>query len=585
MALLQKAIRAHAKGEIDLAKKLYQKCLSARIDDPILYQNYGALLKQGNDLENSERVLNLGNKKYPHRVSILVNRANLYIKANKLSFALNDLLHSLRLIQNNLDKKGDSESVDVWLKTIRLARELGLEEWSIELCRTALSWHPEESQIRIETLITLQNIFSKKENNQDVLSELRSKQLGIELEKAPVEIKLEALLTQLSLNILNTDNESLEKIYYEVREAAKMLNKNKPEDNKQFIQNYHISCWNLGCLLVKNQNFELGWSLYDHGLQTPAAGQQKWQRSMQKDFSHRTISLWRGESLKGKHLLVIEEQAIGDVMMFLTLIPRLMNETKKISLMLGERLQTLYKRSFKTYIESGKIEILSLNKNIDGGTDQFDFQIPLGSICQYRFKHPSKYCNQNPVIIPNISESEKIRESYLEKQPNAKKIIGISWSGGGRKDRVNIKSVKSKTFVEYLSKVKDVIFVSLQYGNVTPVLERWEKQGFKVINDSSVDSLKNMDRWISQVNACDAILSVANTTIHGSGGLGKPTLCLLSQKSDWRWLSTTEVERSYWYGSVGIARQDINENWDKAMKEAVDWINRGCIPYDGPQWV
>ena len=183
MALLQKAIRAHAKGEIDLAKKLYQKCLSARIDDPILYQNYGALLKQGNDLENSERVLNLGNKKYPHRVSILVNRANLYIKANKLSFALNDLLHSLRLIQNNLDKKGDSESVDVWLKTIRLARELGLEEWSIELCRTALSWHPEESQIRIETLITLQNIFSKKENNQDVLSELRSKQLGIELKK------------------------------------------------------------------------------------------------------------------------------------------------------------------------------------------------------------------------------------------------------------------------------------------------------------------------------------------------------------------------------------------------------------------
>ena len=120
---------------------------------------------------------------------------------------------------------------------------------------------------------------------------------------------------------------------------------------------------------------------------------------------------------------------------------------------------------------------------------------------------------------------------------------------------------------------------------MTPVLERWEKQGFKVINDSSVDSLKNMDRWISQVNACDAILSVANTTIHGSGGLGKPTLCLLSQKSDWRWLSTDEVERSYWYGSVGIARQDINENWDKAMKEAVDWINRGCIPYDGPQWV
>ena len=98
-------------------------------------------------------------------------------------------------------------------------------------------------------------------------------------------------------------------------------------------------------------------------------------------------------------------------------------------------------RDHLRHIESGKMEILRLNKNIDGGTDPFDFPIPLGSICQYRFKHPSEYCNQTPVIIPNASESKK-SEILSTKTTQCQENIGISWSGG-EKDRVNIKSIKS----------------------------------------------------------------------------------------------------------------------------------------------
>ena len=53
-----------------------------------------------------------------------------------------------------------------------------------------------------------------------------------------------------------------------------------------------------------------------------------------------------------------------------------------------------------------------------------------------------------------------------------------------------------------------------------------------------------MDLWLSQVNACDAVLSIANTTIHGSGGLNISTMCLLSVYSDWRWLIDPEVNTS-----------------------------------------
>ena len=44
-----------------------------------------------------------------------------------------------------------------------------------------------------------------------------------------------------------------------------------------------------------------------------------------------------------------------------------------------------------------------------------------------------------------------------------------------------------------------------------------------IIYDNSVNSLVDMDTWLSQVAAMDAVLTVANTTVHGSAGLGIPT--------------------------------------------------------------
>ena len=89
-----------------------------------------------------------------------------------------------------------------------------------------------------------------------------------------------------------------------------------------------------------------------------------------------------------------------------------------------------------------------------------------------------------------------------------------------------------------------------------------------------------MDRWLSQVRACDAVVSVANTTIHGAGGLNVPTQCLLSRHSDWRWLIDPSVMRSYWYPSVGIVRETkshpSSSSWSSAMLSVSDWLNNGC---------
>ena len=83
-----------------------------------------------------------------------------------------------------------------------------------------------------------------------------------------------------------------------------------------------------------------------------------------------------------------------------------------------------------------------------------------------------------------------------------------------------------------------------------------------------------MNSWLNQVDACDAVISIANTTIHGAGGLRKPTLCLLGVKADWRWLKARSCRKSYWYPTVDVAWQSEDRSWDAALDEIMPWLKK-----------
>ena len=131
--------------------------------------------------------------------------------------------------------------------------------------------------------------------------------------------------------------------------------------------------------------------------------------------------------------------------------------------------------------------------------------------------------------MADSSLTASLRDRYLS-HSRKKIVVGISWKGGGRQDRIKQKSITTKVFAKLISGFNDIQFVSLQYGDVTDDQHnQLQALGASVFIDHEINALKDMDRWLAQVDACDAVLSVANTTIHGSGGLGKPTICLLSQ--------------------------------------------------------
>ena len=117
--------------------------------------------------------------------------------------------------------------------------------------------------------------------------------------------------------------------------------------------------------------------------------------------------------------------------------------------------------------------------------------------------------------------------------------------------------------------------MSLQYGDDAPHLERYRKAtGIEVLHDESINPLKDMDGWLSQVAAMDAVLSIANTTVHGSGGLGIPTICLVSNNSDWRWIQPEIYQGNYWYSSVEAVYQNKDGSWSEALNSVSSWLSR-----------
>ena len=283
-------------------------------------------------------------------------------------------------------------------------------------------------------------------------------------------------------------------------------------------------------------------------------------------------------------ILLLEEQAIGDAMMFLSLLSTLANEADQVGVLLSDRLVPIYKRTIQHASELSNCKIYSHSDFAKGllKPSLFDVQSPIGSICQYRFDDITQYSPLVPCLHPRTEIVDNLRKNYLKGSTSDTKLIGISWRGGGKPDRIKKKSVDEDEFFKLLSGLSNIRFVSLQYGQCKETLKNWAKSGLPIIHDQRIDPLKNMEAWIDQVAACDAVLSVANTTIHGAGGLGIPTMCLLSCAADWRWFSDESVLRSYWYPSVGIARETKDLGWATAFSDVRSWLEQGCPQPVGP---
>ena len=572
---LKLGMKAHAEGDLKLAEVHYKRALDQKVDNSILYQNYGALLRSLERSDEAVQIYHAGLVAYPSCAAIHLNLANCI----RSSQPIKALFHYIQVIKHTKpsETKEDKKSpfIDPINYIISILLEFDCLDYAAYLLHHALSLYPDEASLLTKFMVMCSEYYEDTENTkilQNLESILESKIISLNNTQC-----LEIYLGLATYALSKEDSETARRRYFQARDFALTYSPKSQEEKDSIEKMMTTNSWNFGCTLLKLNDLEEGWKLFEHGLITPSPGKQRWQRALLKPFLTSELPLWRGQSLSGQKLLLLEEQAVGDVMMFLSLLPTLLNEADHIGLFLSDRLISIYQRTYADFIDNGKLSIYSHKDFIENrlDADSFTLQSPVGSICQYRFTSINSYAPVTPSLKPNLDRVGYFRDA-LEQKFKSSQYVGISWRGGGKAERIKQKSIDEDWFLDTLQQVDDVTFVNLQYGDCLSTLSKWKSAGLDVVNFEEVNPVLGLEDWLNLVASCDSVISVANTTIHGSGGLNIPTLCLLSRFADWRWLQSTDFNRSYWYPSVGIARQTKKDGWTNAQSQLLNWISNGC---------
>ena len=434
-----------------------------------------------------------------------------------------------------------------------------------------------KEELDIKWTLTLMDSYRLLEDNgleahESALMSKISQILESQLTSANAEENLRAC-TALAHHLANKSKCSEAVKWYKKAEKSFIQVERAKGITKQFKDQWTQMSWNISINLLRGGDMQNGWRLYDYGLQVPADGRQLWQRSLRKPYSIQEVPVLSdlNEAQEGKSLLVMGEQGVGDSMMFARVAEVLLERVNaKVTFALDKRLVPIYSRSSNAHA------VESIDRMVKNASEyNFDYQIPVGSLCKLINPYENKEFIKKVKIISNEVQKAKMLKGYRSKS-GKKPIIGISWQGGGRPDRVNIKSIKLSAMMQFLNaNIKGVEWLSLQYGDDEPHLKRLkEKFDIDLIHDSNVEPLKDMDTWLSQVSCCDAVITIANTTVHGAAGLGIPTFVLLSEKSDWRWIRKQGYDLSYWYESITVGEQSKNGDWGQALEDAVRWAQK-----------
>jgi CMP-N,N'-diacetyllegionaminic acid synthase len=317
-----------------------------------------------------------------------------------------------------------------------------------------------------------------------------------------------------------------------------------------------LSHWNASLNYLAIGEFNRGWEKYEWGFK-----QEKQGRGVELQFS---CPRWRGESLKGKSLVIWGEQGVGDIVMFAHAIKEIAVQAKVACLLIPKRLLSIFERSIPEIISVPYEAYEVITKE----NKSFDYHCPIASTLQWTRNRREDFIDKVPYLKPDTDKVEAIKKRY-QKLAGNRPIIGIAWKAG-----LYLLAKKKKTIdLEMLLPVvknKDAYYVSLQYGDVDGELNRFATDyGVNIYYDKSVDGIADIDTWFAQICACDMVVSVATAGVHFAGAAGHRAKVLVPRGGNFNWQEADT--KSLWYPQVEIYRQTKRGNWeDPVAKLAAD---------------
>lgn len=264
-----------------------------------------------------------------------------------------------------------------------------------------------------------------------------------------------------------------------------------------------------------------GWSFYEFGFEDSIPFNQR--RKPSRSFKS---PRWSGEKINGSTLMVWREQGLGDELLFLSMIPDLLLIVDKLIIECDPRLIQIIKHSFPNVLVR---EPLLLE------VEDYDFQIPLGSLASHLRNKIENFNNTQRYLIPIRSENKDIN-NFL--QDNAKKIIiGICWRSGLLNNQRNNNYISLNDWGS-IFEIPNAIFVNLQYGDCeSEILEAENKFKISIQRWRDIDMKNDLNTVFRIIDGVDYVVTAATAVSSMAYSTGKTTL-VFQPSRNWTNLGT-----------------------------------------------
>jgi tetratricopeptide (TPR) repeat protein len=255
------------------------------------------------------------------------------------------------------------------------------------------------------------------------------------------------------------------------------------------------------------------------------------------------------EQIKGKTVLLYDEQGFGDTIQFCRYIKNLKEFGCTIKLLCHPPLVDLMKGCI------GVSEVIG-RTNLSDSDIQYDYCFPLLSLGMF-FEDTLENIK---IDVPYILVDHNSKEKWAKEVSYSDRLkIGIVWKGKQTPGNTH-RSCELKNFELLFN--NNAEFYSLQY-------DLKDETEINILNKYNINNIgakiKTFNDTAAIISNLDLIISIDTSVAHLSCALGKQTWILLSSKCDWRWHDFRCD--SPWYPTATLFRQKEYNNWNTVFTE------------------
>jgi tetratricopeptide (TPR) repeat protein len=295
--------------------------------------------------------------------------------------------------------------------------------------------------------------------------------------------------------------------------------------------------YNKSLTLLLSGELAQGWPLYEN---RPAR--------VNVSTSEHAPAIWKGQSLKGKRLLLIKEQGLGDQIQFLRYVPLLAAMGAEVDVFIDPALGRL-----AATVPGVARVIQAQPQAADYDYWSFLLSVPL---------HLGTTLDNIPCTIPYLSaptESIAPWGKEIDDFAQGRRRVGLVWAGSNVHLNNRNRSIPLQALAP-LGQVPGIALIVLQQDAIPEALAQ-------VFRNTEVllagEQCKDFADTAAAIMNLDLVISVDTAVAHLAGALGRPVWTLLPCNRDWRWL--LERDDSPWYPSMRLYRQQEYGQWDEVI--------------------